>query len=92
MKNKYTFTTYFRENWWPIIKELLIMILSISLILAIIIFALIILDYFHKNNPIIFYSIITLIVIFLIISAIYFDYQNCKKEYYKKQNTINKKY
>lgn len=83
MKNKYTFTTYLKKRWWPIIKEPLIIILSVSLILAILIPTLTILGYFQKNNPTIFYSIIALIFILIIIYLIYDDYQDCKKEYYQ---------
>ena len=84
MKNKYTFTTYFKEKWWTPIKELLIIILSLLSILTAIIFGIKFLEYFLEKNIAIFYSIIALIVISLIIFAIYFDYQDCKKEHYKK--------
>jgi len=83
MKNKYTLATYFKKRWWPIIKELLIIILSISLILTAIIFGIKILDYFSKISMAICYSIIALMIIILIISSIYLDYQDCKKEYYQ---------
>lgn len=83
MKSKYTLATYFKQKWWPIIKELLIITLSILLILTTIIFGIKILNYFYKNNITIFNSIIALIVIIIIISVIHADYQDCKKEYYQ---------
>lgn len=85
MKNKYTLATYFEKRWWPIIKELLVIVLSVSLILTIIIFGIKILDYFSKISLAICYSIITLMIIILIISSIYLDYQDWKKEYYQEQ-------
>lgn len=85
MKNKYTLAIYFEKRWWPIIKELLIIVLSISLILTLIIFGIKILDYFSKISMVICYSIIALMIIILIISSIYLDYQDCKKEYYQEQ-------
>lgn len=85
MKNKYTLATYFEKRWWPIIKEILVIVLSVSLILTIIIFGIKILDYFSKISLAICYSIITLMIIILIISSIYLDYQDWKKEYYQEQ-------
>lgn len=92
MKNKYTFTTYFKEQWWPEIKKAIIMILSISLILAIVIPAFAILYYFSKNNITTFDSIIALIVILIIIYLIHDDYQDCKKinNIHKRSNNYEK--
>lgn len=86
MKNKYTLATYFKKRWWPIIKEILVIVLSLSLISTLIIFGIKILDYFSKISLAICYSIIALMIIILIISSIYLDYQDCKKEYYQEQN------
>ena len=85
MKDKYTFATYFKKRWWPIIEEILVIALCVLLMLTIVILAFKILDYFFEHNTPIFLSIIALIVIFLIISAIYADYQDWKKEYYQEQ-------
>ena len=90
MKNKYTLATYFEKRWWPIIKEILVIALCISLMLAIAILAFKILDYFPKISMTICYSIIALMIIILIFSSIYLDYQDWKKEYYQEQKKIIK--
>lgn len=83
MKNKYTFATYFKEKWWPLIKELLENVLFALLIITIATILFTILGYFAEHNLTIFYSIITLIIILVIIYLIYDNYKDCKKEYYQ---------
>lgn len=83
MKDKYTFATYFKEHWWPIIKELLEMVFFALFVIAMATLVFKVLGYFAEHNIIIFYSIMTLIIIFTIIYIIYDDYNIRRKEYYE---------
>lgn len=66
MKNKDTFATYFKQNWWPMIKqqakELFIPLLIVTTSLTIIAT----LYYFHNYNRPNFYSIILILIMFII--------------------------
>lgn len=92
MKNKYTFATYFKQKWLPIITGLLEMILSALLIIAIITFIFKALMYLSEHNLVIFYSIIALAIILVIIYLIYDNYKKCKREYYENYQERKKYY
>lgn len=93
MKNKHNFNKYFKQHFLPISKKKLKSTLTILLAITISIFiiinldnlynisllTIIILDYFRKHHPAIFYSIILIIIMFIIIYLIYKDYQDWKK-------------
>lgn len=82
MKNKYTFGKYFKEHFPKIATFLTGLIICILTVFSII----------HITTEIKFnvYILVFGLFTFAIIFAIYFNYQDCKKEYYQEQNINNK--
>lgn len=78
MKNKYTFSKYFKEEILPVIVILLIGLIFCILFDSLIIYIMVKIKY---GSFILIFSLLT----FAIINAIYNNYQNCKKEYYQEQ-------
>ena len=76
MKNKYTFSKYFKEQMLPAIAMFLIGLIILTSIGFLIIYIAVKMEY-------VVYALIFGLLAFAIIDAIYDNYQDCKEKYYQ---------
>ena len=85
MKNKYTFSKYFKEEILPVIVIFLIGLIICVLFDSLIIYIIVKIKYGG-------FALIFGLIAFIIIYSIHDNYQYYKEKYYQEQNTNDKKY